>query len=1086
MKFVSAGLLTAVALWGCLIQKPATMVPPPPSIESFTSSSRDASRGSPVTLSWATANATSVELRDASGGALAVPTDRLSGSFEVTISAPSLFVLVAKGPGGSDARAVSVGVAGQQVGELTFSALPPVIPGGASTTLAWTAPGASQVSLTAGSTPVDIGGQRASGAVTVSPKFDTVYTLDADGTTRAVTVTVQAALLTASLSPRAAEVGDTVTLQWTAAGADSVQVSAVGRGQLFETTTQAQVEAGTFADVVPPTPDNGVISYEIAAVKGTTRFTRTLEVNVGTGIGITRFDAPRFAASGASYSVRWETRAADSVEVKLDGVTVHRTPTAQTAAVGLFSFTAPAADFQIELIATNARGGRVSRSVQIDSVGVPTAATLTANPTTVAIGQPVTLTFASQEARRVRIVDTEGNAVFSVTGAAAESGMVTVHPSVSTTYTLSADNQLGNPAVNATAAVTVTGAPAVVSQFPPTALSGQNVELTTAAMGAVLYGFPHNQVLRASQADFLDISGTGARVLETGSEVTTVTLPFSTVLYGQRKTGALTVSRGGWLAWGAPLLASVANALTLPSTTGPAGMIAPFWDDLVLTANSGVYVEVIGEAPDQTLIVQWNRMQVGTTAGTEATFQARVHQHGMVSFHYRTMVLPTTYTTESFAVGVQDDTRLLALQSEPTPASNSALYFFSPVAAPAEIRVAKGGTWGGYLKDGNVWSLVSRSATAFTIPVDLSLTELMFRTHVAVPEGQYLEVVNRTPAPLDMSGWQLRAPGAATFRVPMGFTLQPGVPTVIGASADPALNDDAGVTLSWGGSGFFLSQDAGSFVIGTADAGAGFTYTGAVDGGRGQALNVDPGPFVETSGSPGLVACLATTPFGGQTPQQLGTPTSDPGCGFGYSLQTIASHFVDISDGGTPLLLGASADSIGRAVTLAADAGAPAPRLFGVPVTVITMGGNGYLRAGSFTTSSDTNETVASSTNSGSVAVFWDDLDALLPNSEMYWKEFAPGEDPLTPARHWVFQWKAFSYWISNPSDNLNFEAKLFENGVVEYHYGALISGTSSNYGNGNSATAWLENPAGTQALVISINQANVIGPNTAYRFVPR
>ena len=251
-----AGLAT---LSGCRIEKPATVVPPPPSIESFTSSAASATRGGQVTLSWKTSAATSVELREASQGALAVPVDAVTGTFEVTLDDNALFVLVARGPGGSDARAVSVRLAGQELGELTFQALPPDIAGGASSTLAWTAPGATSVTLTAGTQPIDIAGQRTSGAVTISPAFDTTYTLTVDGVTKTATVTVQAALLTAELSPRSAEVGDSVTLRWTAAGADKVVVSSLGRGLLFEATTQAQVGAGSFVDVVPPTPNDGVV-----------------------------------------------------------------------------------------------------------------------------------------------------------------------------------------------------------------------------------------------------------------------------------------------------------------------------------------------------------------------------------------------------------------------------------------------------------------------------------------------------------------------------------------------------------------------------------------------------------------------------------------------------------------------------------------------------------------------------------------------------------------------------------------------------------------------------------------------------------
>ena len=507
-------------------------------------------------------SATAIELREATSGELGVPVNTLEGTTEVTVNAASLYVLVARGPGGSDARAVSVGLTGDALGEVTFQALPPIIAGGASATLAWTAPGATQVSITADGQALDLAGQRSSGAVPVSPKFDTTYTLTADGVDKTLSITVQPALITASLSPRAAEVGDAVTVSWTAAGAEKVTVSSPGRGQLHEATTPAEIQSGSFVDTVPPTPADGVVVYELVAVKGTQTFTRTLELNVGTGIGITRFDAPAVAASGATYAVRWETRAADAVELKVDGVTVHRTTSAQTAAVGLFAFTSPVADFSVELIATNTRGGRASQLAQVDAVGIPTSATLSATPATVAAGQPVTLAFASQEARRARIVDSQGQVVFSVTGQAAENGTATVYPSVDTTYTLSADNLLGNPAVTATAAVTVTGTPVTVTQFPPTAIAGQNVSSITT--GELLYGFPHQQVLNSTQADFQDISGTGTKVLETGANVTSVDLPFTTFLWGRRLTGSLTISRAGWMAWAAPLLVTSVNATSCP------------------------------------------------------------------------------------------------------------------------------------------------------------------------------------------------------------------------------------------------------------------------------------------------------------------------------------------------------------------------------------------------------------------------------------------------------------------------------------------------------------------------------------------
>lgn len=1075
LRPLTLAALALFALQGCRIEKPSTVVPAAPAIESFTASAATVAAGGKVTLSWKTTNATAIELRETSLGELPAATTSLEGSFEATIEQDSVFVLVARGAGGTDARAVSVRLEAS-AGELSLQALPPAIAGGASSTLVWTAPGASTVTLAAGATMIDTRGQLTSGAVTVSPKVDTTYTLTADGKTKTVAVVVQPAVLTLSASPQAVEVGDTLTLAWTAAGAERLVISSPGRGQLAEITDAARILQGTFTEAVPALPDNSLLTYEVAAVKGTARLSKSVEVYVGTGLEIVRFDAPPVAAAGATYSVRWQTVAADQVEVKVDGVTVHRAG-ASSLGAGQFSFTAPMQDFAVELVASNARGARTSQLAQVDAVGVPTAVTLTAAPTTVTAGQPVTLTWASTEARRVRITDSLGQNVFSTTGQRAETGTFTVYPMSDTTWTISADNMLGNPPVTATANATVTGTGVTVAQYPPTALTGQNVQLTASAPMAVLYGFPHARVLESTQADFIDIRSTGAKVIE-ASDVTTVDLPFTTFLWGRRTTGTLTISRAGWFAWGSGLTVNVTEQ-TLPSTStsAPPGVIAAYWDDLRLTANSGVYVQLVGDAPDQQLVVQWDRMQCGTTTGTEATFQARVHQDGRVSFHYLTMNLNTGPT---YAIGVQDFTRTLAVRSTSgVPASNTARYFFSPVTPPVEVRVTRGSSWGGYVKVGDAKTLVTGTATAIAVPTDLSLTELMFRPAQAVPSGQYIELINRTQAPLDLSGWELRNPAGGAFVAPMGFTLSPQAPYVLGASTDPALNDDAGVMMSWGS--FTLSPDAGSFTVGTADASVGYTYSGPADGGFGTAIEVDPGPIIGTSGSPGIAACAATTTFGSQLPQQLGSPGVERGC-FPYKLLSIPSKYVDISDAGTPLPNG---ENVMTPVTLGVT-GDPLPVIFGAAAPVISVNTAGYVRVGSLTSGTYVNKTVAGSSNAGSIAPFWDDLDANLANAGVYWKKFEAGEDPATPARHWVVQWAHYSYWIG--TDDMNFEAKFFEDGVIEYHYGTMVSSSSSNYALGTSATVWLENPAGTQALVVNINTAfpAPILPNTAYRFVPR
>lgn len=1085
LSLKTAAVLGLVALSACRIEKPSTVVPAPPSVDSFTASAGTIARDGKVTLSWKTSNATSVELREASSGALSVPESTLEGSFEATITADSLFVLTARGAGGTDARAVSVSLDGGGVKSVAFEALPSTIAGGASTTLVWSALGARDVTLKEGTTTLDLRGQRSNGAVTVSPRFDTTYTLTVDGSPSTALVSVQPAVLTLSASPLAVEVGQTVTLSWTAAGATKIVITSPGRGQLVEITDAARIATGTFDDVVPALPSGGVVAYEVAAVKGTETLSKTVEVFVGAGLTISRFDAPPVAAAAAPYAVRWLTVSADQVELSVDGVVVHRSASRTEAAAGVFTFTAPANDFAVQIVATNTRGARATQLAQVDSVGVPTTATLTASPTAVAAGGAVTLTFACAEARRLRIVDTSGQVVYSVTGQLAEGGTVTVHPSADTTYTLTADNQLGSTPITATAAVTVTGTPLTLTQAPLTAISGQNVTVTASAANALYTGFPHAQILKSSQADFIDIKATGTRVLETGSNVTTVDLPFSTWIWGTKQSGLLTVSRAGWIAWGAPLTVN-SSETTLPSTStsAPAFLIAPFWDDLTLTANSSVVVQVVGNAPEASLVVQWERLQVGTSTSTEVTFQVRVHQNGVVSFHYKNMTLSSS-SYSSFTAGLQDGTRKLARVVTGTPVSNSAVYFFSPVTA-VDTRVVKGSRFGGLVEVGGVKTLVTRPALAIEPGIDLGFSELMFRPSPAVPNGQYVELNNRSNQAIDLTGWTLGATGSASsFALPAGFTLDAGTLTVVGTTVDPLLNDDAGVVLAW--SPLTLARDSGVVTLGNVDAGMTLSYTGPSDGGEGAALEFDLTALTRAGAT---ASCTGSRPFGSQTPQQRGTPGTTSNC-VGYTVAATTSHFVDISATGTRLLNSTSqVDGQTVPITLATLVTDPAPVMFGARVPVVSMSTDGWMVPASSTTTNFTNKTLpTSSAPLGTIAPYWDDLQTVLgltPACDLYWKRFAANEDPVTPAQHWVFMWNHFRHYSSSTTgaDDLNFEVKLFENGVVEYHYGTMTSGTSSNYGDGNSATVWLEDPTGNFALPVSINQA-VVAPNTAWRFSP-
>lgn len=1085
-RFVMRALVlftVTAALAGCRRQQPPTEVPPSPRVELFTASAATSTPGAGVTLSWKVVNATGLELREATLGSLNVAADAFEGSVTVRPVVTSLYVLTVRGEAGTDARALAVTVP-PGAGAVSFQALPPEVAGGDVTTLVWLAPGAQTVTLRAGATPLDTGGQRTSGAVSVRPLEDTTYTLDVDGAPHVANVTVQPAILDFTAERTAVAAGAPVHLAWRGAGATRVQLTSVGRGVLFESTAPGDVQAGGFADVAPERPEDGVVTYELVVEKGPQRMTRRLDVFVGVGIGITRLDAPAVAAQGGTYIVRWQTYGADEVELRIDGAPTFTTANPAQAANGFMSLPTPADDFGVELIAISHRGPRVARSTQVEVVGTPTGITLTAAPSTVSAGGAVTLAWSSPESRRVRITDGDGQPVYSVTGSMAESGSTVVYPPHDgTTYRITADNLLGSAPVAATAGVTVTGAPLDVTPVPGTSVSGATFAATASDAQAVLVGFPHGQVLSGTRADFLDISATGQQLDITSSPgVTTVATGFDTWLWGVKQTPQLTVSRAGWMAFGAPLV-SVVTELALPHVSAPRGIIAPLWDDLRITASSGVYWQVVGAAPNERLIVQWSRLQVGTNTSTEVTFQAQVHQNGSVAFRYGTMNVPQPYT--SFVIGLQDLTATRAVTSSGVPDSDSALYFFSPVVDAATLRATRGTTWGGFVQKNGVSALVSRRASVLSMPEDLAVTELMFDPRV--PGGQYAELLNRTAAPLDLSGWYVSAPGGQRFDFPAGFTLPVDTPVVLGASLDAAENDDAGVTVAWGG--FSLPRDGGALFMGVQDAG--FTLPITPDGGTGAATVVDPGLFRVGSNVSRVVVCNAQTTFGAQTPPQRGNPGAHAGCGFGYRSVAIAPHFVDISDGGTALVNSATAQSaLTTPITLAASPAEPQPRVFGVPTPVVSMSIDGFIAPYATSAVAATNKSSPATTTAprGVIAPFWDDLQttpALTPASDLYWKFIAAGEDPLRPEAHWIFQWHRVRHLNTSPPDDLNFEVKLFESGVIEYHYGAMTSGTIAGYADGNSATVWLEYGDAGVALVESVDTPSV-RPHSAIRFIPQ
>ncbi|MEW5740582.1 MAG: lamin tail domain-containing protein [Myxococcota bacterium] len=1075
-------LALGLALTGCPTAPQPDPIPPTPKITSFSATPATVTPGGEVTLAWTVTDATKVTIADVDKGAVSGVNDQLTGTVKVVPTASTLYVLTALNDRGAKATAfVSVTVAGADADKLLFAAYPTVIPVGETGSLIWSAPGAKSVSITPmGGAALDLMGQLEAGSITIDPAAtETTFTLDADGQTRTVTVTRGVAIGELTVSSPIAQPDDMITVTWKTTHAAQVSLSSPGLGELFQSTTPAEVAMGSFSYVVPTLPLGAVVNFRLDATGPGGATQQTVSLIVGSDPAVTEVTAPEYAKTGSTFPLAWKAANADVVQVRMGTRVIYETTDFSQVGTGSVQLPSPTTD-TVYTVAAVALPSRVeaTRDVTVKPVGAVTVMTFTATPATVPTGgDAVTLTWNVPNARRLRIEQDDLLTVVSKKGVSAESGTATVYAnSATTTFRLIADNTL-ETAQTATATVTVTAPAELGSADGGTVFAGSGVFDLGYPVGTEIHGLPHSNVdFTATSAGFVDISTTGTKLTFTSADNATVQFSpygFETFLYGQRlvNSGPVSVCTNGWLALRATTSTTSTPPTTFPGTTTTYDQfLAPFWANLELGPNGAVYWELKGEAPNQTLIVQWEGVRLVGTPTSSLTFQVQVTQAGVITYEYEALDnLPTTYTS---ATGLQaSGGRGLTA----TPAAGGSVRFFGPRTAPVSFPASQLPT-AGFVKIGN--GFVRLSLTRFVPANAFGLSEVMFYPASTVTAGEWFEVFNTSTSTIDLAGWEIDFGGGNVHTIASSVVVPAGGTIVLGQSADPMQND--GVTVAYAyGTGFTMDDTAGTVTLRAGAQAFSATWTGG-GGGPGVSVMTDSTLLLSSTGNFDLPVGQCTTPasrtFGTQVPQQRGTPGVLASCF--PRLSTIPVSFTDIATTGTS----AGFTDFDQQVRTIDISSAPI-NLLGNTVTALTISSNGFIVPGTYTgTFADTNKTQPStSAPTGTLAVFWDDLDGNT-GAGIYYQRFAAGADANNPAPHWVVEWKNFTHWLAN--DVLDFQAKLFDDGRVEYHYATMTSGSSSNYANGNSATVWLENAAGTGALPFSRNQPNIT-PNMAIRYAP-
>lgn len=116
------------------------------------------------------------------------------------------------------------------------------------------------------------------------------------------------------------------------------------------------------------------------------------------------------------------------------------------------------------------------------------------------------------------------------------------------------------------------------------------------------------------------IRGKSAVALAGDEGATSVQLPFPVDFYGVRYN-SLNVTTNGLINFLAPRLGDLDNT-DLPSAAQPNGIIAAYWDDLVIDKRAGVQTAVSGTAGHRTFAVIWNNAALPGDSSARVTFEA--------------------------------------------------------------------------------------------------------------------------------------------------------------------------------------------------------------------------------------------------------------------------------------------------------------------------------------------------------------------------------------------------------------------------------------------------------------------------------
>jgi sugar lactone lactonase YvrE len=256
-------------------------------------------------------------------------------------------------------------------------------------------------------------------------------------------------------NPSTVTLGQSSILTWSVAGAQSLQIT---DGSTVLTTSQLTPLSANSVSVTPAATTTYILTAVDPNGNSTTAATT---VTVVPAPSIQSFSAsPTIISNNQSSTLTWTVANAATLSID-NGVGYVTGNSVNVSPTGTTTYT---------LTAANAAGTQVQATATVSVVLAPSILSFTANPPTVGVGLPSTLSWSVIGATSLSL----DNGIGTVTGSS-----INVTPTQTTTYRLTAYNTLGSFTVSTTAAVTVQ-----VSTVPPPTIDAFNVSVPSAGAGA--------------------------------------------------------------------------------------------------------------------------------------------------------------------------------------------------------------------------------------------------------------------------------------------------------------------------------------------------------------------------------------------------------------------------------------------------------------------------------------------------------------------------------------------------------------------------------------------------------------------------